>query len=462
MAAFALRRAISRAAWHFHPAPRGGVYRYLQGSQWLSPEELRRVQLDALNRVLDAARGIDFYRERLERASIGDGGVSSLEELARLEPLERAEVQRLGPEGLRGPGLVCIRRQTSGSTGQPVEVRWSREMMAWVDATNRRSLEWLGVDRSDLTLIVRASRSKLRGVRGVVFNSARVFPDRLFEPGYRDRVVALLRQRRPALVLGNAKPTYMLALALESSAPFEAGVVVTGAMTLHDHYRETIERVFACPVHSRYGAIETGQLAHPCPAGRRHLASETILLEVVREDGSLAPPGELGEVLVTTLRNRAMPLLRYRLGDLAAIAADHCPCGRGLPVLERLVGRTHEVLIDVHGRVLFPDEVIDGLMEIAGSSLLEFKIVQEEDLSIRALVVQKDEPDPEDVRRRLQAYFARLVGTPGKAVVTRVPEIPMSRGEKLQVTVSRAVHGSGGLEDPEAVGEAVREALSRS
>jgi hypothetical protein len=101
-------------------------------------------------------------------------------------------------------------------------------------------------------------------------------------------------------------------------------------------------------------------------------------------------------------------------------------------------------------------------MEIAGSSLLEFKIVQEEDLSIRTLVVQKDEPDPEHVRRRLQAYFDQLVGKRGTAVVTRVPEIPMSRGEKLQVTVSHAVHGSGGLEDPETVAEAVREALTRS
>jgi phenylacetate-CoA ligase len=463
MATLGLRRAISRAAWHVHPAPRGRVYRYLQASQWLSPEELRRVQLDALNRVLDAARGIAFYRERLERASIGARGVSSLEELARLEPLERSELQQLGIDGLRGPGVVCLRRQTSGSTGQPVEVRWSREMMAWVDATNRRSLEWVGVDRGNRTLIVRASTSKLRGVRSLVFNGARVFPGRLFEPEYRERAISAIKRRPPSLVLGNAKPTYTLALALEDVAPVKAGVVVTGAAALHEHYREAIERVFDCRAYNRYGAIETGQIAHPCrEAGLRHLASETILLEVVREDGSPADPGELGEVLVTTLRNRAMPLLRYRLGDFAAVAADVCPCGRGLPVLERVIGRSNEVLVDARGQILVPDVVVDDLMEVAGSSLLEFKVVQARDLSVEVLVVQRDEPEAEDVQRRLAAAFDRLIGVPGKTVVTRVPDIPLARGEKLQVIVSHAVHGQAGVEAPEEVEKAVRGALASS
>jgi hypothetical protein len=113
-------------------------------------------------------------------------------------------------------------------------------------------------------------------------------------------------------------------------------------------------------------------------------------------------------------------------------------------------------------QILIPDVVIDDLMEVAGSSLLEFKIVQAEDLSVEVLVVQRDEPDPADVRQRLTAAFDRLIGVPGKTVVTRVPELPLGHGEKLQVTVSHAVHGHARSEAPEEVEKVARGAFASS
>jgi phenylacetate-CoA ligase len=437
----AFRRALATSAWHVHPGPRGRAYRFLQRSQWASPDELREIQLAALNNVLSAARSIPFYRERLQGASVGPRGVTSLEDLARLPPLERADIQRLGIRGLRGPGLIYLRRRTSGSTGQPVEVRWSREMMAWVDAANRRSLEWLGVRPGDRRVNVRQpSSTRLRRLRRVAFNSARIFPKALFDPQYREDAIAALRRNPPMMVMGNTKSVQVLALALEGSAPIEAGAVVTGAGALHEHYKHVMERAFRCPVYNRYGAIETGQIAHPCgEAGLRHIPSEVLLLEVVREDGSPAEPGELGDVLVTCLRNRAMPLIRYRLGDRAAVTDAPCPCGRGLPVLESLVGRTNEVLIRPDGGVVLPGAMVDKLMEVAGSSLLEFKIIQQADLSVQILAVQRAEPNPEDVRRRLAAAFDELIGAPEGTEVKRVDDLPADRAEKLQVIVSHAL-----------------------
>ena len=437
------RRALAIAAWHAHPAPRGRAYRFLQRSQWLSREELERVQLAALNDVLAAARRIPFYRERLEAASIGPEGVRSLEELASLPPLERADVQRLGIEGMRRPGGFVIRRQTSGTTGQPVEVVWPLEMMAWVDGADRRSLDWLGVGLGDRRLYVRGSTSSSRlsrRIRALAFNSDRVIPAALEDAEYRQAAVARVRRKPPAIVFGNVKSTDRLALAVEGDAPFEAGVVVTTAGKLHPHYREMIERGFDCPLYERYGTLEIGLIAHPCREQKRqHLAAEVVLVEVVREDGTPAEPGELGDVLVTCLRNRTMPLIRYRVGDLGSLAGDSCPCGRGLPVLESLVGRTNEMLARVDGGLVLPYVMVDELMAIAGPGLLEFKIVQQQDLTVEILVAQRDEPDPEDCRRRLAASFDRLIGLPGGTVVTRVPEIRADRAEKLRVVVSHAL-----------------------
>jgi phenylacetate-coenzyme A ligase PaaK-like adenylate-forming protein len=438
------RRLLATAAWHAHPAPRRGAYRYLQRSQWLPRRELEQVQLTALNNVLAAARDIPFYRERLDAASIGSEGLRSLAELASLPPLERADMQRLGVEGMRRPGGIVIRRRTSGTTGQPVEVVWPLEVMAWVDGADRRSLDWLGVGLGDRRLYVRGSTSSSRlrrRVRALAFNSDRIIPAALEDAEYRRAAVARVRRKPPAIVFGNVKSTDRLALAVEGGPPFEAGVVVTTAGKLHPNYRTMIERGFDCPVYERYGTLEIGLIAHPCrEQGLQHVAAEVVLVEIVREDGAPAEPGEFGEVLVTCLRNRTMPLIRYRVGDLGALADDSCPCGRGLPVLKSLVGRTNEMLLRADGGVVLPYVMIDELMAVAGPGLLEFKIVQQRDLTVEILVAQRDDPAAEDCRRRLAASFDRLIGLPGGTVVTRVPDIPADRAEKLRVVVSHALH----------------------
>jgi phenylacetate-CoA ligase len=442
------RRAVAIAAWHAHPARRGRAYRFLQRSQWLSREELERVQLAALNRLLAAAREIPFHRTRLEEAAIGPDGVRSIEELAALPPLERADLQRLGVTGLRRRGGLVIHRRTSGSTGEPVETVWPLEMMAWVDAADRRSLEWLGIGLGDRRLYVRtpsAGWPVIRLFRSALTNGSWVTSRRLGEPHYRETVCAAVERRPPALVIGNAKSTATLAHALEGRR-VEAKVVVTSAGRLDEHYRAVVERVFRCPVFERYGTIELGLLSHPCPEiGAQHVPAEGVLVEIVRADGTPADPGEVGEVLVTTLRNRTMPLIRYRLGDLAAIAEGECACGRGLPVLDRLVGRTNELLATADGRILLPGVVVDTLMAIAGDSLLEFKVAQQEDLSVEILVVQRDVGDAAAHRRRLTDAFDELIGVPGGSVVKRVADIPANRAEKLLVITSRAVEAGRGV-----------------
>jgi phenylacetate-CoA ligase len=440
------RRTLARAAWHAHPARRGRAYRFLQRSQWLSRDELERIQLAALNDVLAAARTIPFHQARLEAASIGLEGVGSLSELAALPPLERTDVQREGIEGLRRRGGIVIRRETSGTTGEPVQVVWPFEMMAWVDAAERRSREWLGIELGDRPLYARAVSSGSwvrRRLLSPLSNSTRVNPGAFDEPGYREDVLARLEREPPALVVGNTKTVFTLARALEGRT-VQAKAVVTSASRLDGHYRSALEQVFRCPVYERYGTIETGLLSHPCrERGLQHVPAEAMLLEIVRDDGSPAPAGEVGHVLVTCLRNRTMPLIRYRLGDLAALAEAPCPCGRGLPVVERLVGRENDILVSAHGGIVLPHVVADEVLAAAQASLLEFKIRQAKDLRLEVLVVQRDIPEAEPGRRRLAESLDELIGLPGATVVERVSDIPAERAEKLRPIVSHAVRPEG-------------------
>jgi phenylacetate-CoA ligase len=415
----------------------------LERSQWLSGEELHRIQVAALNDVLAAAREIPFHRARLEAAGIGPAGVRSVDELAALPPLERTDLQRIGSDGLRRSGGIVIRRRTSGTTGEPVEVLWPLETMAWVDATERRSQEWLGVRMGDRRAYVQGrpwNRSVGRRLKRWSRNSVQFDLGQLDDPASRAALLDGLARQPPAMLVGNSPTIAKLAVELGEAHGIEPGIVVTSGAPLHEHYREQIERAFGCPIYERYGTIETGLVSHPCrEGGLQHVPAESLIVEVVRDDGTWAPAGELGDVLVTCLRNRTMPLLRYRLGDTASLADAPCSCGRGLPVLERLAGRRLDGLLRPDGEIVLPETVVRSVLAAARTSLLEFKLVQDPDLSVELVVVQRDHPDPEAARRRLAHTFDELLGRPGATEVRRVPALPTERAEKLRVVVSHAI-----------------------
>jgi phenylacetate-CoA ligase len=113
--------------------------------------------------------------------------------------------------------------------------------------------------------------------------------------------------------------------------------------TVSPALRETTHRILGVPIHDSYTSQEGGVMATQCAEGRYHV-SETILLEVVKDDGQACGPGETGRVVVTDLLNFATPLIRYEIGDYAEVGAP-CPCGRGLPVIQRFLGRERNLLL---------------------------------------------------------------------------------------------------------------------
>src|SRR5207249_8973126 len=123
--------------------------------------------------------------------------------------------------------------------------------------------------------------------------------------------------------------------AREPMADRQAGAIISSAQTLPPETRALIEAQFGCKVFDKYGAREFSGMAHQCDAHRGyHVNAESYIVEVVR-DGRPAAEGEVGMVLVTDLNNRCVPMIRYQLGDLAVATSRVCPCGRGLPMIER-------------------------------------------------------------------------------------------------------------------------------
>src|SRR5262249_53713471 len=158
---------------------------------------------------------------------------------------------------------------------------------------------------------------------------------------------ATIRRHQHGLIFGHAHSLYLLACSLKKSGvtDIRPNGIISTAMLLHDWQRTLIEQVFDCPVTNRYGCEEVSLIASECELHQGlHINADSVYCEVTG--------GSHGKLLVTDLTNRAMPLIRYQIGDVVVGSDRVCRCGRGLPVLERIEGREADYVLTPSGSLI--------------------------------------------------------------------------------------------------------------
>lgn len=352
----------------------------------VSLARLQQERLVAL--VVRADREVAFWRRRISEAGVDPEEIRSAADLAQLPILKRRELQE-APIGELLSDQVdrtrCVRVTTGGSSGRPLEVHRTRD-----DAT-RLNMSWL---RPLLAHGLRPwhRRFEVSGVHNVPTGASgwqrlgmwRREVATVFSPP--SAWVERLGQVRPDYLWGYGSAIKSLAQYVHDRAidvPRVKGVFAVSDST-DDRGRDLVRRVFGCEIIDMYGATETGCIAWQCPVCRRYrVNADNVLVEVLR-DGTPAAPGEFGSVVVTPLFSRAMPLIRYDLGDLAVVG-EPTACSTGLPHLERLEGREDEALCLPSGNTLAPmffDNVLKHFVEIRA-----WRAEQSRDLSVRLSVV---------------------------------------------------------------------------
>jgi len=437
-----LRRGVARASWRARPGRPSRIHSLLVETQWWDRSSLEALQLAALRGLLEAGSSAPLVRARLDEAAAHARDVDSFEALARLRPLDRADLQHHASKGLKPRGARGVTVRSSGSTGRPIEALASLEQRAWGDAAARRGAEWLGIDPDGRRVHVSAARAlgtRRSRANAALANRTLVPVRQLEDPRATRALLGSLERRPPQSIEGLSTGIYLLSrLAEQSGAEIRPRVCWSGGNHLVPHYRGKVEEAFQCRVYERYSAWETGLIAHQCPHGSWHVVAETAIVEVAGPDGLPVAPGEMGEVLVTSLRNKAMPLVRYRIGDLArAPEPKPCPCGRSLPRLGELIGRSNDMLVAVDGR-LIPPTVISRMMSDAGPSVIEFRVRQHSDRRASVELVQCDDPLADDARERVRRDLDALLGEPGIAHVRRVERVSTGPGGKLRHVTSDA------------------------
>ncbi|MEX2534101.1 MAG: hypothetical protein WD273_00755 [Trueperaceae bacterium] len=331
---------------------------------------------------------VPFYRNLLERHGVVTGSQVRLERFFELPHLDKPTLRQNWAQ-LQSDDLSRRRtriNQSGGSTGEPVKLIQDADYQDWNTSTKlffesraghrlgARILQLWGSER-DIMGIRRSWKSRLgQRVRNEELLNTFLMPVNTMRD-YVQRINAF----RPSLILAYAESIFRLARFAEQEkldvhAP---NVIFTSATTLHAHMRETIERVFRAPVLDRYGSREVGVVACEQPDSEGLIISApTHFVEIVKQDGSPAAPGETGELIVTPLNNLAMPLLRYRIGDMACSPASPDTTGLQWPRLARVMGRITDTFYTSAGTQVFGEYFTHLFYERAWVEM--FQVVQEE------------------------------------------------------------------------------------
>jgi phenylacetate-CoA ligase len=333
--------------------------RELERTQWLSEDELRALQLDKIQRLVQHAyENVPFYRERYQRAGIHPQDIKSLKDFEALPFLTREDIKN-NLEALVASKFPCNRMQeseTGGSTGEPIQF-YVEGSFWWQNAANIfRMRGWYGVHEGDKIAWFWGDREDMpdwgwrRRLRARVMQERYLNAFSMTEEKMRDFADMLVRWQ-PVMFKG-----YPSALSLFARYVKEWGItnirprlIETTSEKLTDPQRELLEEVFGCKVVDQYSSREMGTMACPCERGSFHVCADVRYLEIVA-DGKVVQPGQMGEVVATSFNQYAMPFIRYKKGDMAIYEPGQCACGRPFPRLKEIVGRTNEFLVAADGR----------------------------------------------------------------------------------------------------------------
>ena len=194
--------------------------------------------------------------------------------------------------------------------------------------------------------------------------------------------------------------------------------------------------MFGCRVANGYGGRDAGFIAHECPAGGMHISAEDIIVEIVDGQGKVQPAGVAGEIVVTHMATGSFPFVRYRTGDVGVLDDRKCDCGRGLPLLNEIHGRTTDFVIAKDGTVMHGLALVYVVRGIEG--IAKFKIVQESTDHIRVLLVVDAQFDRAEVPR-IREGMARRMGEGVQIDIEFVDDIPAERSGKYRYVVSKAI-----------------------
>ena len=409
----------------------------LMQTQWWSFENLKKLQEKKLRKMVKYAyENIPLYHEKFRDSKIKPEDIKKIEDLVKIPFLTKEEIRNNYPKKTVASSVdisKCWTSHTSGSTGIPLSIVYDAEAEDFEKATALRPNLNCGQKLFDKWAVITCPDhigNKKWFQRFGLFSQEQIS---LFEDTKKQ--VSLLGKINPQILDGYSSSLYLIAKEIQASDNIKVRpkIIYGTSEMLTMKMRNVINSVFNVEMYDQFGCVEMGRTAWECPEHvGYHMDLESVIMEFIKDEEQVES-GERGEIVYTNLYNYAMPLIRYKIGDIGIPTDEKCPCGRGLPLMKVLDGRKDAFIQLSDGRIIAPTIWIVLLMHY---NLEQFKITQETIDKINIKIVPKEIFTQENIIK-LKCEVNSLLGEDTKVEIELVEEIPKEKSGKSKPIVSK-------------------------
>ena len=346
----------------------------LQKLQQKSRGEILEIQNQKLkNLIAFSYMTSPYYRSKIDELDLADKVKTGRFEINELPILTKHDLRSCGNELLSNSINIkkLLKGQTGGSTGLPVTYYYDQHSLQQTEAALRTFFTWSGWKPGERILFLWGARQDLTN-RGVVkknlgewVSGRKILPAYEFDEAIMSNWLLIIKTYKPVIIYGYTSILSAFAKYIKES---EKGIwplkgIYTTAEMLYPTQRQLIEEVFHCKTYNQYGCREIPGIASECPNGNMHILTDMAYVEALGGKST----GHRNELIATSLSNWAMPLIRYKLGDLGELKEGACPCGLSFPMMEIGFGRTNDILVTLNGKHIYPSyfiHLLDDFSEI--------------------------------------------------------------------------------------------------
>ena len=406
-----------------------------------SEKELMDIQANYLKKILlHAYHNVPFYTQRLKKAGVVNDSNVDINEFSRIRLLTKDDIRKHGKELVSKD--IGVRKwyynSSGGSTGEPVRFIQDYLFGKWYRATlqhyynNVIGIDELAVKKVMLSGSLKDIFEGTIGLRAKIENwlsNTKFLNSFTMTENDMERYVKIINSYKPDLIRGYASSLYEICKFIEKKriTVHQPKVVISISEKLRREMREKIETAFGAKVYDFYGSREVHSIAGECNAGLLHIFMFNNYVEVLNEHNHSVKEGEMGKIVVTTLHNYSMPLIRYEIGDTAILGPKRCKCCNPLLTLKEVTGRITDHFIKEDGTIIC-GEYFTLLFNLK-DWIKSFQIIQEDYRKIRILVTLQGNINHAE-KREIENKIKLVMGKNCNIIWEFVEEIPKTQSGK--------------------------------
>jgi phenylacetate-CoA ligase len=443
-----IRRNLFYPLWTFKDRSNQlKLFKKFEHLQWLDQQELEKIQFENLKRIIvHAYYNTSYYNQLFDDVKFDPSKFVAPTQIKQIPILTKEQIQtkinEIVSRGYKKESLIKF--QTGGSTGKSLTVYSDRNRLERALASTYMCFKWAGWNIGEPIGRIWGNPPLAKNLKEKLRNlviQPYIWLDTIdLNKASMLEFVKKWEKIKPTLLHGHSHSLFEFSKYLKGKKiKLRPKGIISTSMMLLPSERSVIEDAFEIKVTDLYGCEEVGLIACECNRHEgMHLNIMNLFIEFIKKDGSIAMPGEEGDIVITSLTNYGMPLIRYRIEDIGIPSAHRCSCGRGLPLMQKVTGRVADFLVKEDGGLVAGVSLIERtLTKIIGLS--QIQIIQKEVNNFHLNIVRNENYN-EKSRFELIREFKKVFGNKTNLHIHLVDKIKQEKSGKYRFSICKVDH----------------------